>query len=387
MNSILFVGMYPNEVCQCRNVFFQNLIFAVADTGVKCTVISPVSVSKYLLKTRIIPQHEIHKTPSGAEVDVYYPRYLSASSRQIGKFNTEHISERFFSDAASKAARKLAGEGKTYDCVYGHFFLYGGLAAMRIGRELGLPSFMAFGECDFESQVGMTYGLPKPAELEGLRGIVSVSSDNTNELHRLGIVEQIPILTAPNATDLSLFRPMDKMQCREKLSIPKDKFVVGFVGGFIERKGDKRLLEAIERIDGVYGAFAGVGDPAPSGEKVVFCRELDHADVSSFLNAVDVFCLPTLSEGSCNAIVEAMACGCPIISSDLPFNDDALNADNSIRLDPNSVDEIESAIRSVYEDRNLCSRLAEKSLETAKNFGIHERALRILTFMDKNCQE
>ena len=230
-----------------------------------------------------------------------------------------------------------------------------------------------------------TYGIPKSSELKGLAGIVSVSSKNTKELNDLGIVSSVPILTAPNATDLSLFYKMDKDKCRKKLGLPNDKFIVGFVGGFIERKGDKRLLEAINSIDGAYAAFAGRGENPPSGEKVLFCKALQHEDVSVFLNAIDVFCLPTLSEGSCNAIVEAMACGCPIISSNLPFNDDALNDENSIRIDPMSVSEIRKAVLKLKEDEALRAKLSGLSQETAKNFGINERAKKIIAFMDRNC--
>ena len=57
----LFVGMYPNEVNKYRNVFFQNLIFAIADLGIDCTVISPVSITKYLNRVKEIPKCEVQK--------------------------------------------------------------------------------------------------------------------------------------------------------------------------------------------------------------------------------------------------------------------------------------------------------------------------------------
>ncbi len=379
IRKALFVGMYPNNVNKYRNVFFQNLIFEIADSGVDCTVISPVPVTKYRNRIKEIPRHQEHTTPKGNKVSVYYPRYISASSKQIGKFNTEKISEALFEKSALKTALSLDGQ---FDFVYGHFVLYGGLAAIKIGRALHIPSFFAFGECDFYTEVGNTYGLPKPDEIAGLTGIISVSQKNTKQLLDLGFAEGVPVITAPNATNLSLFHKLDKSECRKTLGIPQDKFVVGFVGGFIERKGDKRLMAAVERLDNVYAAFAGRGDNPPSGEKVLFCRPMEHEEVPILLNAADVFVLPTLAEGSCNAIVEAMACGCPIISSDLPFNDDALTDENAIRINPNSVDEIEAAIARVYKDEAYRETLAKRSLETAKHFGITERAEKILDFIE-----
>lgn len=378
MKKILFVGMYPNNVNKYRNVFFQNLIFAIADSGVACTVVSPVPVTRYRQHTRLIPKETTHYTSKGTPVKVYYPRYCSASSKQILFFNTEHISEYCFEQSAMKVVRTLKDR---YDAVYGHFFLYGGLAAIKAGQYLNIPTFLAYGECDFESQVYRTYGVPKPKQLEGLKGIVSVSTKNTNELNSLGFVKDIPMITAPNGTDLSLFEKLDRDECRKKLNMPLDKFIVGFVGGFIERKGDKRLLEAAQGIDGVYLAYAGHGGNPPSGERVVFCKALEHEDVSVFLNAIDVFCLPTLSEGSCNAVIEAMACGCPIISSDLPFNDDVLTEDNSIRINPNSVDEIREAIERLKNDPALMETLSRNAMRSAQELSITKRAEKILAFM------
>lgn len=380
MKELLFIGMYPNNVNKYCNVFFQNLIFAIADSGVSCTVVSPVPITRYRRRTKTIPKETVHYTPKGTAVKVYYPRYCSASSKQILFFNTEHISEFLFEQSAMSVVKKLPTK---FDAVYGHFFLYGGLTAIKAGKYLNIPSFLAYGECDFESQVRRTYGFPKPKQLAGLKGIVSVSTKNTNELISLGIVKDVPIITAPNATDLELFTKLDKTECRNKLGMPLDKFIVGFVGGFIERKGDKRLLAAANDIDEVYLAFAGRGAPPPSGDRVVFCKALEHQDVSVFLNAIDVFCLPTLSEGSCNAVVEAMACGCPVISSDLPFNDDVLTDENSIRIDPNSVAEIKAAIETLKSNVDLREKLSAAALETAKGFGIDRRAERILSFISQ----
>lgn len=379
LKSALFVGMYPNEVNKYRNVFFQNLIFAIADKGIECTVISPVPVTKYRRRLKEIPQKTIHKTLNGNDVTVYYPRYISASSKQIGKFNTEVLSEKLFENAAIKVAKKLEND---FEFVYGHFILYGGLAAIRIGNMLDIPSFFAYGECDFKTEVGNSYGIPKAKEIKGLTGIISVSKKNTKELEKLGFVKNIPIITVPNSTDLSLFYKMDKVECRKKLGIPKDQYVVGFVGGFIERKGDKRLLEAVSQIDDTYVAFAGKGEDKPSGERVVFCDAMEHEQVPILLNAVDVFALPTLAEGSCNAIVEAMACGLPIVSSNLPFNDDILDDKNSIRINPMSVEEIRDAIARL-KDSDMREKMGNNAWQTAQGLSIEARAEKILMFIDE----
>ena len=105
--SALFIGMYPNTVNTYRNVFFQNLIFAMADMGVKCTVISPIPITKYRLESRKIDFKTIHTTPKGAKVTVYYPKYISVSSKNIGGFNTEIISEKWFEDSVIRTIKRI----------------------------------------------------------------------------------------------------------------------------------------------------------------------------------------------------------------------------------------------------------------------------------------
>lgn len=309
---------------------------------------------------------------------VYYPRYTSLSSKQIGKINTETFSESLFENSVVQTVKKLKND---FDFVYGHFVLYGGLAAIKVGNLLQIPSFFAYGECDFYSEVGNTYGIPKEKEITGLTGIISVSKKNTMELKNLGFTKDVPIITVPNSTNLSLFHKMDKNDCREKLGLPKDKFIVGFVGGFIERKGDKRLLAAVNQIEDAYVAFAGRGDDKPSGDRVVFCGAMEHEEIPVLLNAIDVFILPTLAEGSCNAIIEAMSCGVPVISSNLSFNDDILDDNNSIRIDPMSINEIRDAIISLkdYDTRKI---MGEKAWQTARGLSIEARAEKILSFIN-----
>ena len=381
MRKILFVGMYPNAEDKYKNVFFRNLIFAMADMGVECTIISPVSYMHYGKRIKNIPKFVDETTPSGNVVHTYYPRIMSASSKQIGYYNTEHLSERLFEKGALILAKALIKKGHEFDAIYGHFFLYGGLAAIRIGRKLKAPAYVAFGECDYESQIQQTYGDLTKRDIDGLSGVISVSTKNANRLKELGIFSDIPIIIAPNSVDRELFHPLDRSECRSKLGLPKDKFIVSFVGGFIERKGDKRLLAAVNDLDDVYLAYAGKGAEKPSGDNVLFCKPLDHDDIPTFLCASDVFCLPTLSEGSCNAVVEAMSCGVPVVSSNLSFNDDVLTDENAIRIDPSSVDEIKEALSKLKEDSSLRDKLSAAGVKSSETLDIKKRGEIILNFM------
>lgn len=78
-----------------------------------------------------------------------------------------------------------------------------------------------------------------------------------------------------------------------------------------------------------------------------------------------------------------MACGLPVISSNLPFNDDILDESCSIRIDPNSIEELANAIELLRNDTELKDKLSEGALSKAKGFTIDQRAAAILRFIDE----
>src|SRR5699024_5669445 len=96
----------------------------------------------------------------------------------------------------------------------------------------------------------------------------------------------------------------------------------------------------------------------------------------------DVFLLPTLAEGCSNAIVEAIACGLPIISSDLPFNDDILDKNNSIRINPLDISEIKSAIIELCNDSEKRESMSESSVKKSKDLTLNKRTKDIIKFMN-----
>jgi len=375
--KIVFVGGYPNIIDVNLYVFFRNLVHAIADLGVECHVVSPVSLTKYKTKTKSIPRHKEEKTEKGSTVYVHHPRYFSYSQKQIGPINTMKYTHKAYLSAALKETKKL---NIKFDAAYGHFFFSGGLGAAHIGKALKIPSFIAYGESSYEVMVrGRKVPITKDS-ISALSGIISVSTKNTDELKNEDVYRDIPIFTCPNAIDLNLFPEYDKAESRKYFDILADDFVVGFVGGFSERKGDKRLLEACRDLDGVSLAFAGYGDP-PVGDNVVFCKSVEHGEIGKFLSCLDIFVLPTLNEGCCNAILEAMASGCAIVSSALPFNDDIIDDTNSIKINPSSIDEIRAAVVRLKSDDEFRLSIAKKAKEDSHNFTIEKRAEKILGFM------
>ena len=188
----------------------------------------------------------------------------------------------------------------------------------------------------------------------------------------------------PNGFNGKKFFSFDKSKARRELGFPDDKFIVAFTGDFSERKGIDKLSHALKSFDDVYSVFLGSGEIKPGCDNILFCGSVPNDEVVKYLNAADVFVLPTKGEGCCNAIVEALACGLPVISSDLPFNDDILDNTNSIRVDVSDVSQIENAVNKLKTDESLLHKLSKGAADSAKNLNINVRAENILKFMELN---
>ena len=187
----------------------------------------------------------------------------------------------------------------------------------------------------------------------------------------------------PNGYRKERFYPRDKKESREKFGFEEDDFIVGFVGSFDDRKGVLRLEKAVENTRNVNFACAGKGKLVPTSSKCLFAKPINNEELPYFYSAVDVFVLPTLNEGCCNAIIEALACGTPVISSDKPFNNEILDETCSIKINPESVEEIQQAIEKLHEDKKLRDSLAKGSIEKAKTLTLEKRAENIIKFISE----
>lgn len=362
-------------------IFAKHLICAIADQGFDCVVIAPRIKNA---QTENVPYERNEKTETGSLIRIFTPTYLHLSSRK----QTMKLSMNNHFKAVMKVIKK---ENLRPDVVYGHFIYQCGLTAARVGKELGLPSYCACGENSLRLMpgnepytTGMKYAGWKEI-LSGLTGIISVSSYNKELLLKNGFYDDDQrIAVFPNGFDSRKFYPMDKAEARRLLGFPEDQFIIAFTGAFSERKGIDKLNSALKSCDDVYPIFLGDGELRPDCKNILFCGKVSNDQVVLYLNAADVFVLPTKGEGCCNAIIEALACGLPIISSDLAFNDDVLNENNSIRIDVEDEQQIAEAIKTLKMDTNKREMLVQGSVDSSESLSINERAKNILKFMRLN---
>jgi glycosyltransferase involved in cell wall biosynthesis len=199
-------------------------------------------------------------------------------------------------------------------------YIYGGLAA----RLAGVP-VLAHVEHDGWHLVAPRRRVLTRALERLLRPRhVAVSRSVADIVSRLLPTADVRVVT--NGIDLVRFVPADKVHARRRLGLPLDVRLVGSVGRLVPVKGHDVLVQAVRALpEEVHVVIVGDGSEGPSlrqladdlgtAARVHFIGHRD--DIPDVLPAFDVFCLPSRSEGLPRSVIEAQACGLPVVASDV----------------------------------------------------------------------
>lgn len=353
INANIITSNFPIKGFPERGAFVENLAREWKKLDVNVTVVNPTSLQNQLRYGKIKGFETVNNIP------VYRPAYLSFSNYNFGVCSTQQLSSWAFYNAALRVCKKIGAA----DFYYGKFLFSGGQAAQKVGFYHQKPSFVDIGESRRINELSEKEKQTANNVLTQVSGTFCVSKRLANEVIALGALPHKVFLT-PNTVDKKRFKPLKQKDCRKKLNLPSDAFVVIFVGHFIERKGPLRVLRALNSLDlNVMGVFLGRGNQKPEGEKVLYRGAVLNEKLPLWLNSADVFVLPTLAEGHCNAINEAMACGLPIISSDIPEIQHQVPKEAGIFVNPKSEKEIADAIKMLYKNTELRKRLQTEAID------------------------
>jgi len=192
---------------------------------------------------------------------------------------------------------------------------------------------------------------------------------------RIEKVNPARLIVIHNGIDEDRFRFQieNRKKIREEFHIKDHEIVVTTVANMRQTiKGYPYLIEAIakvtEQFQNICFIFVGDGSLRPEYEKQVDALKVrrfvhfagSRRDVKAFLDASDIFCLPSLTEGFSNAILEAMAGGKPVVATDVGGNPEAIeNGVHGFLVPPRSADDLAEMIRVLAADPALRIRMGE----------------------------
>jgi len=376
LRIIFIANTYPSRQQPNTGTFIEQIVNAMARQDACLTVLAP----QILAPGRVSWSKKISQTSNTLPVTVFRPLTLSFSNFSIPFIGSTYCWSVWSFLRTVQSLRRCVDP--TSNCCYGHFLYPAGLAALNLARFLNVPAIVALGESSLANYERYFSIAKIRDDLSGFAGILTVSEKNKNYcVEHYGIPPK-KIVVLPNAVDISLFYPRERSAMRSKLGLPQDLPIVAFVGHFIERKGPLRVMEALKAIPDVKAVFLGAGPQKPMGTQVLFAGPVPQEEIPEWLSAADLFILPTLAEGSCNAILEAMACALPVISSDLSFNHEILDSSSALLVDPCDTISLTHAIFNIISSKQLRENMGTSALDRVRLFTLEDRAKRILAWLE-----
>jgi len=318
-------------------------------------------------------------------LNVKEPRYLSFSNFTLPLGgNTLRWGQWFNARACRHAMRGQSM--RQPDIVYGKF-MSTCAAARSLSENLDVPWVVSVGESewDWHNTLGPQYGWAHLTDhVRTASRIETVSRGLRSFLLSKFQVSPNRVETIPNGVQTDKFCPGVLMKARKELGLDPRGFYVAFTGRATVNKGAERLLEALallpENLE-VQALMLGVPSIMSEREGVAFAGEVAPTSMPLYLQAADVFVLPTTNEGMCNALLEAMAVGLPIVTSDLPFNREILDETCSLLVNPMDISALQEAILRLREDADLRQRLSRSARCAVMNFSIKKRAEQVEAFL------
>ncbi|MEQ1592408.1 MAG: glycosyltransferase [Thiobacillaceae bacterium] len=329
---LVLSSLFPSAARPNAGVFIRERMFRVAEQR-PLIVISPQPWFPGQTLIRLfspgyrppIPRHEQQQG-----INIYFPKFLSLPGmiRWLDGWSIA-LSSYFL-------IRNLKHQ---YDIrlIDAHFAYPDGAAAAHLGRWFGLPVTITLRgtEVPHSRQPQL-----RPQMIRALTAATRVFavSDSLRQLALSLGVSANKTEVVGNGVDLQRFHPVDKQEARQKLGLPQTARLLISVGGLVERKGIHRVIECLPTLMQhhpdlhylVVGGSSAEGDMRVELDtqvarlrlidRVHFLGVVSPDELKWPLSAADVFVLATRNEGWANVFLEAMACGLPVITTDVGGN-------------------------------------------------------------------
>jgi len=345
MKIIVLTNLYPNKAEPNRGIFIKHQVTALSKIcDVK--VIAPVSFYSGLLKNKKHPDFPGVSFDKIDGVEVLYPKYFYTPKI----FRALYGFFMFFS--VLPLCKKLS---KTYSPdIYISYWLYpDGFATTLLGKFFKKPFITNALGCDLNHYTTYYFRrkmigyATKNADLNLILG-----KQMRPKLKCLGVPDE-KILDVFNGVRKDKFFPVDKNEARKKLKLDFNSPIIIFIGRFSEEKGVKNLIAALGKLSNTDVKLILIGEGHLRGDlekqvdalglknRVRFTGLIKQDELPLWINASDLLCLPSLREGWPNVIMESLACGTPVVASNVGAIPEIISCDKYGYLaEPNKQEEL-----------------------------------------------
>jgi teichuronic acid biosynthesis glycosyltransferase TuaC len=362
---LTFSTLYPNNARPNHGIFVENrLRHLIAGQHAQSTVVAPVPW--FPSRSSRFGDWAQHASVATVElrngIAVHHPRYPVIP--RIGMSAAPYLLYR----ATLPTLRRLLTLGHRFDAIDAHYVYPDGVAAVWLGRTLGLPTVVTARGTDIN--LIPRYAVPRALirrTIAGAAALVAVSAALKSELVALGAPDE-KVTVLRNGVDITLFWPLDRASARAALGLTRSTLLS--VGHLIERKGHHRIIEAMTQLPEFDLIIVGEGPQRDHlaalierlglTERVKLLGARPHAELPSLYGAADILVLASSREGWANVLLEAMACGTPVVASNIWGNPEVVrDAAAGVIADENTPEGLVAAVRRLF--ANLPERSATRA--------------------------
>ena len=382
MHVVVLSSLFPSAVQPVAGLFVRERMFRLGQRVNLC-VVAP---APWFPLQRLLRFFRPYSRPGAphyekqAGFDVWYPRYFSFPG-VLKRFDAMLMAV-----GAYPRLRALQRAGRL-DLIDAHFAFPDGCAAVMLGRWFGVPVAVTLRGSEVRQARDPQLARRLTAGLQAAQQIFAVAGSLKTVAVNLGIpAEKIEVVG--NGVDAERFAPVDQALARTRLQLAANSKVLVSVGGLVPGKGFHRVIEVLpallQRFPGL--VYLVVGGPSLAGdmraalgaqvaqlglsEHVRFMGQIAPQDLAGILSAADVFVLATANEGWANVFLEAMACGLPVVTTDVGGNREVVCSAEVGALVPfGDAGGLSDALTAALEhpwDRQAIRRFAERNSWTPR---------------------
>ena len=328
-NLLVLTTNFPDEFNRRINdIFVKEQVNYLKNHFENVYVIAPRSIwTEYLLK-------EHFENYSYDNVHVYYPLCINFPAPYVPK----HLKRFWIFFEKKQIERLIKSENIDFDLIHAHYTWHPGAVAVELKKDFNVPVVITE-----HTHISLYKAIKRkdPSYFKAWKESDAIIRVNKKDVPLFKKYNKNTV-NIPNGFDEKKFYRMDKDKCREKLNLPQDRKIILTIGNLAEVKGHKYSIEAMEKIikrrkDILYL----IGGSGPLKEKLQ--NKIDESNLQEYikligfvpdkllnyyLNACDLFVLPSLSEGNPTVMFECLGCGKPFIGTKVGGEPDIIISDD-----------------------------------------------------------
>lgn len=329
---VVFSSLFPHPGQPNAGLFIRERMFRVG-AALPLKVIAPVPwfpLQGLIRKWRPHFRPEAPRSEIQAGIEVLHPRFFSVP----GFFKSL---DGLFMALGSLPTLWRLKRRFDFRIIDAHFAYPDGYAATLLGRWLGVPATITLRGTEARLSRSFLHRRLMLKAMTRAARVFSVAGALKRTAMAMGVAEE-KIRVVGNGVDTHKFHPIPQDEARHSLGLPLDAPILVSVGGLCERKGFHRIIECLPELKKTFPAIrylivGGAGAEGDWSEKlkrqvaelgleetVRFLGPMPPDRLKAPLSAADVFVLATRNEGWANVFLEAMACGLPVVTTDVGGN-------------------------------------------------------------------